>query len=279
MFSFALSRRKTDFQPSPLGPEWTRTSSTVTIKSGPLADTTFELQQEIRPHKADFALLDGNETVGHCHFDRDPQTGLETLWDIFVHPDFRRKGLAALMVRLSFRELLLSKGRHWFAMRKLMKVDTQPRERLTGMYHPTVQLHNIGIGIICIRLGFLPEQELNRILVPKHVKSVEIAEPAATSPPGLLIHLNRLPGTIVAIETAPETGRAVDRIARYRRFLSPERLLRQARQGETVIGNIDYLLALEKVEQFARHLAATPDEYRHFIKSLHAGARKLRLHN
>jgi ribosomal protein S18 acetylase RimI-like enzyme len=287
----ALFRRKPAFEPLSFGPDWEKTAATVAIRSGPLAGRQFNLEAQVAQTRADFTLSpvsnpqppipdpqslprsqapDSSLVCGHCHFDRDPETGLETLFDIFVRPDFRCKGIASLLVRASFRELL-SRGRQtWFAMRNLMQVDTRKPE-----------LHNVGIGLLAARLGFLPGPEFDRTLAPGRVESVAIIAGTAQSPPGLLIHLNRMPGVIVAAELEPGPGTARPRpvadVDRYRRFFSAEQLLRWARQGTWLIGNVDYLLALRNLELFCRHLAQTSEESRRFTRSLVSGAKKLGL--
>ena len=97
---------------------------------------------------------------------------------------------------LSFRTLLEKGKRHWFGARKLMKVDTRRAE-----------LHNIGIGVVCLQLGFVPEDDVDQLLAPANIKSVDILLPTETSPPGLRLTLNRLPGVVVAGYISPDTRR------------------------------------------------------------------------
>ncbi len=267
-------RRKPDFSPLPLGPAATLAGDRLAITAGPLAGTAFTLSATIEDRKADFSLLpfppppepDPDSVCGHCHFDRDPASGLETIWDIVVHPRYRGKGLAGLLVRTSFRALLAAGRAHWFVMRKLMQVDSRRRE-----------LHNVGIGVIAVRLGFRPEVGFDEMLGPGRLKVVELLAATADSPPGLLLTLNRLPGLLVAAELDPATDRPMPDEARYRRFASPAQLVRQARTGAWLVGNIDYCLEPSGVDALCRHLADDATEFDRYRSVLRAGARHLGL--
>jgi len=266
--------RKADFAPLPLGPSAVLSGDRLEVTSGPLSGTTFSLSSAVEPHKADFFLLpapppptfDPSSVVAHCHFDRDAGTGLETIWDIVVHPDYRGKGLAGLLVRTSFRTLLAAGKQHWFVMRKLMQVDSRRRE-----------LHNIGIGIIACRLGFRTEPDFAQMLGPGRLKSVELLPGTGASPPGLLLTLNRLPGVIVACGLEPDTGRPFADEEHYRRFASPAQITRLAQNGSWLIGNIDYWLQPAGIETLCRHLADSAKEYGAFHSSLRSGAKRLGL--
>ncbi|HDQ98844.1 MAG TPA: hypothetical protein ENN51_00955 [candidate division WOR-3 bacterium] len=143
-------------------------------------------------------------------------------------------------------------------MRKLMQVDSDRRE-----------LHNIGIGIIGVRIGLRPELGLEEVLTGRNVKSVQLI---AADPPGLFIELRRLPGIVVAAEF-DEDGRPRSDLAYYRRLVNPAELARSARAGRAIIGNIDYFLDPGQVEHFCRHFADTATEYKTWLRALHAGAR------
>ena len=260
----ALFRRR-PFRPIALGPAWTLTGSgRLAVDSGPLAGRTFDLVRELSPHKADFYVKLDGETIAHTHFDRNAENGLDIEWDIFVRRDFRGNGLSSLLVRLSYRHLLSDGRRHWFGMRKLMQVDTR---------HP--ELQNIGIGLISIRIGMRPESEVRTLLADGNVRSADVLEAGPTAPPGLLLHLDRLPGVIIAADINPETGRPYTGADHYRRFVSPAALLDRARAGTSILGNIDYYLAPDNIDLFARHFADDNSEFRKFSRSLRAGSKKL----
>jgi hypothetical protein len=291
--------RRTETGPSAglvaFGPRYTIAGDRLTIDSGPLAGTALRVERSVSNTKADFSfyeLAGGSSPIGkgrspaspdpvaHCHFDRDPQTGTETLWSIFIRSEFRHRGLTTLLTRLTFRELLASGRRHWFAVRKLMQVDTEGRSQAQTpgspkSEHPQlphVSLHNLGIGLVALRLGFKPEPDLERLLAPGNVKAIQAVPPDPPSPPGLLLRLGILPGLLVAALVDPETGRPLPDAGAYERFVNPRQLLRQALAGQAVIGNIDYILSRTAVEPLAARLANDHAELKRFAAALHRGA-------
>jgi hypothetical protein len=279
----------------PFGPRYALSDDRLSIESGPLAGTALRVERRVTDTKADFSfyeLADADsptanrqspisaDPVAHCHFDRDPQTGTETLWSIFIRSEFRHRGMTTLLTRLTFRELLASGRRHWFAIRKLMQVDTEGRSQAQAPGSPKpenpqlprISLHNLGIGLVALRLGFKPEPDIERLLAPGNVKTVQAIPPDPPSPPGLLLRLGILPGLLVAALVAPETGLPLTDPGAYDRFVSPRQLLRQTLAGQAVIGNIDYVLSRDAIEPLAARLADDHAELRHFAAALRRGA-------
>ena len=277
------------------GPHYTITGDRLAIDSGSLAGTELRVERSVSDVKADFSFYEATagslpvgdgqssitpDPVAHCHFDRDPQTGTETLWSIFIRSEFRHRGLTTLLTRLTFRELLTSGRRHWFAIRKLMQVDSGGRSqaqvpgspRPENPQLPRISLHNLGIGLVALRLGFKPEPDLDRLLAPGNVKAVQAIPPDPPNPPGLLLRLEILPGLLVAAMVDPETGQPLTDAAEYQRFVNPRQLLRLALAGRAVIGNIDYNLSRNAVEPLAARLANDHAELRRFADALRRGA-------
>jgi hypothetical protein len=284
--------------PVPFGPHYTLAGDRLAIASGPLAGTVLRIERDVSKTRADFNFYETAESnppvanrrssvapdpMAHCHFDRDPETGTETLWGIFIRSEFRHRGLTTLLIHLTFRELLATGRRHWFAVRKLMQVDTEGRSQAQtpgntkpesgNPQSPGISLHNLGIGLVALRLGLRPEPDLERLLVPDNVKSVQALPPDPPSPPGLLIRLGTLPGLLVAALIDPDTGHPLTDAEAYERFVSPRQLLRQALAGEAIIGNIDYILPRVAVEPLAARLASDHAELRRFTAALRRGAR------
>jgi hypothetical protein len=279
----------------PFGPRYVVSGDRLAIESGPLAGTTLRIERNVSHTKADFAfykLSDVNpsaairqspvstDPVAHCHFDRDPETGTETLWGIFIHSEFRQRRLSTLLVRLTFREFMASGRRHSFAIRKLMQVDSEGRHQAqtpgnprpeTQLQSTRISLHNLGIGLVAVRLGLRPEPNLERLLAPGNVKAIQALPPEPPFPPGLLLRLDTLPGLLVAA-FLDDAARPLTDPEAYERFVSPRQLLRQALAGQAAIGNIDYVLPRTAIEPLAARLASNHAELRRFTAALRRGA-------
>jgi hypothetical protein len=286
-----FAQARTVAEPVPFGPRYVLSGDRLTIESGQLAGTALRIERSVSDIKADFAFYEvaerGSESddpVAHCHFDRDPETGTETFWDIFIRSEFRHRRLTTLLIRLTFRELLASGRRHWFAIRKLMQVDSEagrhqaltpgnPKSEIQNPQSPRISLHNLGIGLVALRLGFRPEPDIERILGPGNVKAIQALPPDPPTPPGLLLRLGILPGLLVAAFLDPDTGRPLTDTEAYERFVSPRQLLRQAFSGQTIIGNVDYVLPRTGLEPLAARLANDRSELRRFIAALRRGVR------
>lgn len=270
------------------GPHYAISGDRMSIDSGQLAGTALRVERSVSNIRADFSLFqiaDGNspispDPVAHCHFDRDPETGMETLLSVFIRSEYRHRGLTTLLVRLSFRELLHAGKLHWFAIRKLMQVDSEARNQAQAPGTPKpenvplsrISLHNIGIGMVALRLGFRPEPDLDRLLAPGNVKAVQAIPSDPPNPPGVLLRLETLPALLVAALIDPQTGRPLTDAEVYQRFVNPKQLLRQALAGEAVVGNIDYILPRAALETLASRLANDQAELRRFTAALRRGA-------
>ena len=285
--------------PIPFGPRYLFMGDRLAIESGPLAGATLRVERSVSDIQADFNLFEvshsgspvvsrqsqgASDPVAHCHFDRDPETGFETLWGVFIRPEYRHRRLATVLIRLAFRELLAEGRRHWFAIRKLMQVDSEstrrrsltPANSIREVRSPRstrISLHNLGVGLVAVRLGFRPEPDLERLLGPGNVKAIQALPAEPPSPPGLLLRLATLPGMLVAALLDPDTSRPLADPAAYERFISPRQLLRQALAGEAIVGNIDYILPRAGGVPLAARLANDEAELRHFTAALRRGAR------
>ncbi|HTW90225.1 MAG TPA: hypothetical protein VMH22_00755 [bacterium] len=291
------------------GPRYALSGDRLAIESGSLAGTTLRIERRLSDSRADFAFYETStahhasrvmrsEPIAHCHFDRDPETGMETLWGIFVRAEYRHRRLATLFVRSTLRELMTSGERHWFAVRKLMQVDSEAGRRVPlggraspgsarpqiekadiesanplPIQPPPISLHNLGIGLVALRLGLRPEPDLERLLAPGNVKAVQALPPTPESPPGLLLRLEVLPGLLVAALIDTDTGHPLSDRHAYEQFVNPRHLLREALAGRAVIGNIDYILPRGAIEPFAARLANSPAEMGQITAALRRGAR------
>jgi hypothetical protein len=298
-----VNRQSSIHDPVPFGPRYAlgglsphgdcpqNSGNRLTIQSGPLAGAALRIERSVSDIKADFAFYEivnrnsqlvtrDSQPVAHCHFDRDPETGTETLWDIFIRSEFRHRSLTTLLIRFTFRELLASGRRHWFAIRKLMQVDSEagrhdPRTpEPQNPRTPLITLRNLGIGLVALRLGFRPEPDIERMLSPGNVKAIQALPPDPPDPPGLLLRLGSQPGLLVAAFLDSDTGRPLASAEAYERFVSPRQLLRQTFAGQAIIGNVDYILPRTAIEPLAARLANDHNELRRFSASLRRGARR-----
>lgn len=271
----APGRHSPPFTPLPLGPVISAInpqSSTFTILAGPLAGQNLRLEAILEPRRADFFLWSAataqssDSPVAHCHYDRDPD-GTETLWDIFVRPDWRNRGLSSLLVRLSLRRLLLNrKSGIGLRMRRVMQIDTAsgPKRSATS-----IRLQNIGIGLLTVRLGFVPEPGLESALTPANISSLSIIPAGESSPPGYLFRLKTQPGLITICQLEAESQRPVADEAAYRRFVSPAQLCQDCRSGRAIAGNIDYELTRANAGRCFCYIATTASEYQRLLRRYH----------
>jgi hypothetical protein len=278
----------------PFGHRYDLSGDRLRIEAGPLAGTALRVERRLSRTKADFGFYDPNnghhtrgtrrlpstDPIAHVHIDRNPESGTETLWSIFIRSGYRHCGLTTLLTRVTFRELLHSGRRHWFAIRKMMQVDTGGRNQSQAPgatkpdnpQSPRISLHNLGLGLVAVRLGFRPAPDLERLLAPDNVKAIQAIPPDPPNAPGLLLRLDTEPGLLVAALVDSETGKPPSDAETYERFVSPRQLLRQALAGDAVIGNIDYILSRAAIEPFAARMADDHAELRHFTSTLRRGA-------
>lgn len=270
-----LRRRRPPTPLVPFGPAYDfGADGVVHVRSGPLAGVELKTAAEVTRSTADFALHRDNDDhpVAHCHYDRDSTTGIETLYSIVVRPDQRRRGLAALLVRLSLRCLFAIGRRHSLRLRQLMVTPADERsDRDPGLHwgaQTEPSLRNIGIGIIAVELGLAPVPATANLLSRESVKSIQFLPADENTPPGILVRLNRLPGTMLATFIDPATQRPVSDPAAYRRLFSPAALFADACAGRALLGNVDYLLPPGNITRLAARIADNQKQLTRFSDTL-----------
>uniref|UniRef100_A0A7C4GFL0 GNAT family N-acetyltransferase n=1 Tax=candidate division WOR-3 bacterium TaxID=2052148 RepID=A0A7C4GFL0_UNCW3 len=240
------------FNPGRIGPrfDWVD-HETIRLREGSLAGRELRLATEILPDKASvFARLDGQQ-IGRAYIERDPPGKGVVLWDIAVKEGFRRKGIASIMTYVGFRELLSIQETATFRIRmmRLMK----PAER-------NVELQNVGIGVIGNRLGFTPEFDLDRLLRPENIVGIEILPAKDDFPPSFKVVIRTFPLVLIAFVLDPDTLKPVDDFRTYVKLTKDETTIYNwVRRGLIVIGNGNYQLRRNGLDQFVNHLAT--DEY------------------
>lgn len=246
--------REQPFQwtPGRIGPrfEWLDYEN-VRILDGGLQGRILNIRTEVFDDKANvFANLDGRQ-IGRTYIERDPPGRGIILWDIAVKEDFRRKGVASIMTYVGFRELLSMQETATFKIRmmRLMK----PAEK-------NIELQNVGIGVIGNRLGFTPEFSLDTLLRPANVVSIEILPAKGDFPPSFKIVIRTFPLVLIAFVLDPDTLKPVDDFHTYVKLTRDETVIYNwVRRGLIVVGNGNYQLRRNGLDQFVNHIAA--DEY------------------
>lgn len=241
-----------EWKPGRIGPrfEWLD-HETVRILEGPLKDRELTLKTVVEERKASiFASLDG-KSIGRTYVERDPPgRGIE-LWDIAVMEDYRRMGVASIMTYVIFRELLSMQETACFKIRmmRLMK----PADR-------NIELQNVGIGVIGNRLGFTPEFSIDKILKPSNITGLEVLPAKGNFPPSFKIVIRTFPLVLIAFVLDADSLKPVDDFQTYVRLMKDERVIYEwVRKGLIVIGNGNYWLRRDGLDQLVNHLAT--DEF------------------
>lgn len=232
----------------------------ILIREGPLNGKQLELTTEILPNKANiYAKLDGQQ-IGRAYIERDPPGIGVILWDIAVKEGFRRKGVASIMTYCIFRELLSIQKTAFFKIRmmRLMK----PGEK-------NIELQNVGIGVIGNRLGFTPEFNLDRLLRPNNIVGLEVLPAKGDFPPSFKIVIKTFPLVLIAFVLDPDTMKPVDDFRTYVQLTKDESTIYNwVRRGLIVIGNGNYWLRSNGLDQFVNHLSTDEWEARQFRRKL-----------
>jgi GNAT superfamily N-acetyltransferase len=247
------------WQPGRIGPRFQWLDHThIRILEGGLAGRSVELITEILPAKANvFMSLDGKQ-IGRTYVERDPPGKGIVLWDIAVKEDFRRKGIASIMTYCIFRELLSQQETAFFKIRMM---------RLMKPADKNVELQNVGIGVIGNRLGFTPEFNIDRILRPDNVTGLEILPAKDDFPPSFKIVIRTFPLVLIAFVLDQDTLKPVDDFRTYVKLMKDESVIfNWVQRGLIVIGNGNYWLRRDGLDQFVNHLATDQYEARMFRK-------------
>ncbi|MEO0010083.1 MAG: hypothetical protein ABIK51_06155 [candidate division WOR-3 bacterium] len=249
------------WEPGRIGPKFDWLDHThILIREGPLANREMEIVTEIFPNKANvFVSMDG-EKIGRTYIERDPPGVGVILWDIAVKEGFRRKGIASIMTYVIFRELLSIQKSAFFKIRmmRLMK----PAEK-------NIELQNVGIGVIGNRLGFTPEFNLDRLLRPDNIVSLEVLPAKGEFPPSFKIVIKTFPLVLIAFVLDTDTLKPVDDFRTYVQLTKDESTIYNwVRRGLIVVGNGNYWLRRNGIDQFVNHLATDEWEARDFRRKV-----------
>lgn len=249
------------WEPGRIGPKFDWIDHThILIREGALANKEMEVITEIFPNKANVFVSMNGEKLGRAYIERDPPGVGVVLWDIAVKEGYRRKGIASIMTYVIFRELLSLQKTAFFKIRmmRLMK----PAEK-------NIELQNVGIGVIGNRLGFTPEFNLDRLLRPDNIVSLEVLPAKGEFPPSFKIVIKTFPLVLIAFVLDTDTLKPVDDFRTYVQLTKDESTIYNwVRRGLIVVGNGNYWLRRNGIDQFVNHLATDEWEAREFRRKV-----------
>jgi GNAT superfamily N-acetyltransferase len=245
------------WQPRQFGPkfEWI-TPVHFRVISGPLTGEEFEFATELAVTTANGYLYFYGQCIGQVFIERTPPGKGIILWEMAVKPEFRRKGLAAVMTRCIFRELLKQQATAFFKIRMV---------RLLKPGDKDVEMQNVGMGVIANRLGFVPELDIDRILRPSNITGIEVLPAKGDLPPGFKIVVKTFPLVLIAFVLDPDSKMPVDSYPTYIELSKDERVIHDwVRRGLIVISNGDYVLRDTGIARLVDSIADNDAEGREF---------------
>lgn len=247
------------FEIKNLGPRfvWLKTPNQIKITEGKFANFVFQTVFKIEPTKTTLTLKLEDRIIGTVHAEYEPVKRRTTLFDAYIQNDFQMQGLASLMVHLLFRGQLLYTETKNFDIRMVMKASGEKEV-----------IENVGMGLIALKLGFVPTLNCSEILTNNNVSSVDIVPADGNYPFGYKIALRSSPWTIIFVILDPVTHKPIKDLSAYEHFIRPEDLVELVKTNRAVLGNIDYILNPNSIEQFVAYIAESEEEFNQFLKKL-----------
>ncbi len=251
------SPRNLVWTPARIGPEYEWFSPAhIRVLEGELAGQEFELVTEIKDDAASVFMYYYGQRIGQTYVERDPPGRGVVFWDIGVKEEFRRKGLASIMAVHVFHELLKQQDKATFKIRMV---------RLLKPGDKDVELQNMGMGVIANRLGFTPELNIERILAPGNITSIDVIPARPGFPPAFRFDVRTFPLVLIAFVLDRDTHKPVDDFRTYVELSKDERVVHDwVRRGLIVISNGNYWLRRSGIGLFLNHIAASQEEAKEF---------------
>jgi GNAT superfamily N-acetyltransferase len=249
------------WSPARIGPrfEWLDYTH-IRMLDGRLAGRDLELTTEVLEAKANVYISVDGKQVARTYIERDPPGKGIVLWDIAVKEQYRRQGIASVMTYVGFRELLSIQETAFFKIRMI---------RLMKPGDKNIELQNVGIGVIGNRLGFTPEFNVDKILRPDNVISLEILPAKGDFPPSFKIVIRTFPLVLIAFVLDADSLKPVDDFRTYVKLSKDESVIFDwVRRGLIVIGNGNYWLRRDGLDQFVNHLATDEFEAKVFRRRI-----------
>lgn len=250
---FAPRPQPVIFDPKPFGPRLEPLlDETVRIEEGDLKGQVLKLTSTVSEDEAHVFLARDGKQIGHADFQRNAMEASIVLWNIVVQEDMRHKGLASIMARVGFRRLIELHKTASFGIRMLRLI--KPSERIT-------KIQNVGIGVIARKLGFSPEYDLTKLLRQQNIQLIELIPASELMPPGYRIVLKVFPLVLIAFLVESETGRPYPGGHKiYNSLVTPETAEQWVSERTLIIGNGNYLLREDGIEELINHLATNQAE-------------------
>ncbi|MCS7258721.1 MAG: hypothetical protein NZ601_05110 [candidate division WOR-3 bacterium] len=254
------------FQPRPFGPtfEWTA-KNIIKITSGPLLNQEFILENKEREGVFDsylYSLDPGAQTreLAHSFCEYEKNFHL-TIWDVMVDRSLRKYGLAELLIKFQLRELLVRQKFSEFRIRMLQLFEPETKVE--------VKLKNVGIGVIAYKLGLSCEYDFSEFVKNNEIKEINVIPPAHNNPPAYQIYLKSFPYVLVAFMIDIDKEKPLTDYATYLRLKTAlEFLLEMAKHRALIIGNADYILRPNGINDFISRIADNENEAQFFYNRL-----------
>ncbi len=240
------------WQPAKIGPsfEWLD-HDTIRVLEGGLAGKILMVRSEVLRYSATVSLYDGKNQIGIVSIERDPPGQGIILWDAGVKEAYRRNGLSAIMTWIIFRELISVQDRATFRIRMVRTVKSGENG---------VELQNVGMGVIALRLGFTPELNLEQIIRGDNIADFAVLLGTNDAPPALKITLNRDPFVLILFIVNPDTMKPTNNLRVYTEIRQDDAIIHEwAKQGLVAV-NGNYVLKEERIDHFVNRIAVEEEE-------------------
>lgn len=258
---FSSKPRPVSFDPKPFGPAFEYLEADrIRMTEGEFQGQEFSLKTEVTDDEAHVYLNNNGTRVGHCDIQRNAHEATVVLWNIVVQEQLRHKGFASIIAHHAFRQMVELHKSASYGVRMLRLI--KPSERIT-------KIQNIGIGVISRKLGFAPEYDLRALLRQQNIQMIEFISSDGVMPPGYRIVLKSFPLVLIAFLVDPETGKPYPGNHRiYNSLVTSETAENWVDGRMIIIGNGNYLLRRDGVNEMINHLAKNDTEASIFARRI-----------
>ncbi len=230
----------------------------IRILEGEYCNEIFTIDKEEKDNQFQLHLRHQDCEVGHC-FAELGKNEIITIWDVVLEAAYQRKGLSELMVKLLLKELLARQKTTQFQIRMLQLFKPNQAE---------IKLQNIGMGVIAYKLGLSCEYNFTEFLEKGNINYIEVIS-TETIGTAYKINLNCFPYTLVAFLMDIEKERVITNYDTYVKFRALNEVLANfAYNRALIIGNADYVLKDEGINDFVNHLADNEKEAKVIYKKI-----------